>query len=199
MADPSSDTSDRALICDYLPHITSHDAGEFRLSGLSVDGAWDRLSAVAYYAADFYVVQIDVDTVAVRDLVGLRCSISDGVVYSVGTGDDSEVKSMAGIAACACWRQSGKEHIQGRSESALDQFDPSSRDRYIRECSDFADFTHRSIDPEAGQAVSTGLDRLLGERWQEWGNERFLSSLLVTGDVTGQLRRRAGPALEHAA
>jgi len=187
VADPTIDAEDRARIRDHVPQIMFRDAAEFHRQGLPKGGTWERLSAISQYATDSYVVQIDADTVAVADPTDVRVAIDDDVSFTLGTDDDTAIKSTSETAVWARGRQGGSEHVQGLAESVLDKFDPDGRYRYVRGCSGFAGFARHSIDADAVLAVSTGMAALLGDRWSEWGTEQFSSNLLVASSPAARV------------
>ena len=70
-------------------------------------------------------------------------------------------------------------HIQIAAEQAFDQLEGATGKRYVRGCSGFTGFAHGpSLRPQA-EEFSVSMQRMLGDRWKEWGTEQVTSSYLI--------------------
>lgn len=180
VADPTLDVRDRDLMLEHIPHLRFREAAEFRRAGIPEGGCWERLGAIAEYAQQSYVIQVDADTVAVGPLTEVKSAIDDGVSFTLGTEDEQRIQPCSVAAAWARSRAKGQdEHVQVLAESCLDDFDPEGAHRYVRGCAGFAGFAKGSIGPERVLSVSRRMSELMGARWSDWGTEQFTSNLLV--------------------
>ena len=179
IADPTIDADDRALLREHVPHIRLRDAAEFHAPGRVQGGTWERLWAIAEYAQDSYVVQLDADTVALRPLADVASAIADGVSFTLGTDDGQQIQATHDVAVWARGRLDGADHTQGLAEACLDKFDPDGRWRYVRGCSGFAGFARGSFDGARLMEVSAGMQAQLGARWSAWGTEQVTSNIIV--------------------
>ncbi len=179
VADPTLDADDRALLRSHVPHIEVREASEFHRAGIPKGGCWERLSAISELAKDAYVVQLDADTVSIRDLPQVRQCIQQGTSFSLGTEDVQPVMSCAEAAAWAKPRLDGQDHTQLVAESNLDRFDSSGEFRYARGCAGFAGFAPGTISPNLVEKISNRMSGLVGPLWSAWGTEQFTSNLIV--------------------
>ncbi|HZF80518.1 MAG TPA: hypothetical protein VEZ89_12090 [Rubrivivax sp.] len=164
------------------------DATEFHAPGRVSGGTWERIWAIAEYAQDSFVVQLDADTVTVERPTGVLEAIAQKASFTLGTDDGQRIAPVAVTATWARARAEGpSDHIQQQAESLLDQFDPPGQWQYVRGCSGFAGFAPGSISPQRLHAVSDGMRALLGERWDRWGTEQVTSNLLIASSQNGRV------------
>lgn len=187
VADPTIDANDRAVLRDHVPHIEIRDAIEFHRDGIPIGGCWERLSAISEYAQDHYVVQLDADTVALRDLPMVRRAIKQGFSFTLSTEDVQPILSCVEAAEWAKPRLDGQDHTQLTAEANLDRFDPEGKFRYARGCAGFAGFAKGHINPELVRHISVRMSELVGSQWSAWGTEQFASNLIVCSSPAAQL------------
>ena len=179
VADPTLDDADRSTLRQHVPHIEIREAAEFQRAGIPKGGCWERLNAISEYAKDAYVIQLDADTVALRDMPEVRQAIQQRVSFTLGTEDVQPIISCAEAAEWAKPRLDGQDHTQLIAESNLDRFDPDGKFRYARGCAGFAGFAPDSISPALVEQISGRMSELVGPQWAAWGTEQFTSNLIV--------------------
>ena len=179
VADPTLDENDRSTLRQHVPHIEIREAAEFQRAGIPKGGCWERLNAISEYAKDAYVIQLDADTVALRDMPEVRQAIQQRVSFTLGTEDVQPIISCAEAAEWAKPRLDGQDHTQLIAESNLDRFDPDGKFRYARGCAGFAGFAPGSISPALVEQISGRMSELVGPQWAAWGTEQFTSNLIV--------------------
>ena len=179
VADPTLDDADRSTLRQHVPHIEIREAAEFQRAGIPKGGCWERLNAISEYAKDAYVIQLDADTVALRDMPEVRQAIQQRVSFTLGTEDVQPIISCAEAAEWAKPRLDGQDHTQLIAESNLDRFDPDGKFRYARGCAGFAGFAPGSISPALVEQISGRMSELVGPQWAAWGTEQFTSNLIV--------------------
>ena len=187
VADPTLNADDRALLKSHVPHIEFREAAEFRRDGIPVGGCWERLSAIALYAQNAYVVQLDADTVALTDMPEVRHAIRARVAFMLGTEDVQSITSCSEIAEWAKSRLDGRDHTQLLAEASLDRFDKVDTLRYARGCAGFAGFAPGHINAEQMMDISRRMAGLVGDVWSAWGTEQFTSNLIVSNSPGAQL------------
>ena len=99
------------------------------------------------------VVQLDADTVALRDLPMVRQAIRQGFSFTLSTEDVQPIISCIEAAEWAKPRLDGQDHTQLTAEANLDRFDPEGKFRYARGCAGFAGFSKGNINPELVRQV----------------------------------------------
>ena len=187
VADPTLDTDDRTLLRKHVPHIEFREAAEFHRDGIPKGGCWERLNAISEYARDAYVVQLDADTVAMKDMPAVRQAIRDQVSFTLGTEDVQPITSCAEIAEWAKNQLDGQDHIQLLAEASLDRFDTTGRFRYARGCAGFAGFAPGNINATQMLDISTRMAELIGPQWSAWGTEQFTSNLIVCSSLGARI------------
>lgn len=198
VADPTLDAEDRALIRRHVPHIVIHDAAEFHRAGIPQGGTWERLTAIARYAAQSQVVQLDADTVAVAPLQEVASALDAGVSFTLATDDDQAIVGTHDIAKWArARREGGSDHIQLLAEACLDRFDAAGAQRYVRGCSGFAGFAKGTFDPDRVADFSQRMQAHMGERWAQWGTEQFASNFFVANSPGARLLPHAQYCAPH--
>lgn len=187
VADPTIDAYDRAVLRDHVPHIEIRDAKEFHRDGIPKGGCWERLTAISDYAQNDYVVQLDADTVALRDLPMVRRAIRQAYSFTLSTEDVQPILSCIEAAEWAKPRLDGQDHTQLTAEASLDRFDREGKFRYARGCAGFAGFAKGHINPELVRHISVRMSELVGSQWSAWGTEQFASNLIVCSSPNARL------------
>ena len=187
VADPTLDENDRATLRQHVPHIEIREAAEFQRSGIPKGGCWERLNAISEYAKGAYVIQLDADTVALKEMPDVRQAIQQRVSFTLGTEDVQPIISCVEAAQWAKPRLDGQDHTQLIAESNLDRFDPEGKFRYARGCAGFAGFAPGSISPALVEQISGRMSELVGPQWSAWGTEQFTSNVIVCSSPGARL------------
>jgi hypothetical protein len=180
VCDPTMRAKDLNTLRSMVPHIELRPATDFRHAGLPIGGCWERLAAIAAYARQGYVIQLDADTVTLGPLDEVRAAVEAGTGFVMGERPAQSLTTQAAArdkAAAANWQAPG-EHIQGLAEFLMPQAQFSDT-LYVRGCAAFAGFP-RSPDllPKLLD-FSTRMRSLTGARWDEWGTEQVASNYLL--------------------
>lgn len=207
VADPTLDSMDKSLLDRHLPTIEWREAKDFLRTGVPRGGCWERLCAIADFVRDSYVIQLDADTVAVKPLPEVLSAVEEGVAFTLGTEDDTTIVSCSEIASWARPRLGRWDHVQLLAESRLDQVEAVSEYRYARGCAGFAGYPKGSFDFAKMRELSGRMERLLPDRWSEWGSEQFSSNVLIASTPGARVlphpkycaphRRLAGTVFMH--
>jgi hypothetical protein len=179
VADPSITAANRELLKRHIPDVCFRNAGEFHCSELPKGGTWERLTAIAEYARENFVIQLDADTVATKSMPEVEQAIRENHAFLLGTEDVQQIQPGAEVARWAKGRLAGNDHVQLVAESVLDRLSDQHHWKYVRACSGFAGFPKGAFDKEQLVRISQELGALLGTRWAEWGTEQFCSNLVL--------------------
>ena len=179
VADPTIDSEDMSVLSRLIPHIEIRRAEDFRHPALPIGGCWERLFAISGYADQDYVIQLDADTVTLRDPAEVGEMITSRRAFVLAGGQESAVMTVA--ESVEFWRQRIPMggHIQERSERGFLDASVPADDRYVRGCAGFSGF------PAGGDYVSRVLEfsaRMqahLGRDWSSWGTEQVASNYLA--------------------
>lgn len=182
VADPTLTESDRGQLVKHVPGIEIREVAEFRHPDLPVGGCWERLCAISKYVADGYVIQLDADTVTIRDIPEVLSAIRDQVPFILGT-DEGEYFVTCAAAAEYATQQIEKynyDHVQILAESLLGHVSLGNVTKYVRGCAGFSGFSPGCFDTAQMVTISKRMSELLGARWSAWGTEQFTSNLIVS-------------------
>lgn len=179
VADPSITVADRELLKHHIPGLCFRDAAEFHCPELPKGGTWERLTAIAEYAQESFIIQLDADTVATKPMPEVEQAVRENHAFLLGTEDIQQIQPVAEIAQWAKGRLVGNDHVQLAAESVLDRLSDQQHWKYVRACSGFAGFPKGGFDKAQLIRISQEMGALLGTRWAEWGTEQFSSNLVL--------------------
>jgi hypothetical protein len=191
VCDPSMDAQDKDCLTQHIPHIELRDADQFTHPGVPRGGTWERLFAIAGFAAQSYIVQLDADTLTLGDLAAVQQAIAANHGFVIGEEPDQQIYTLHQTAARvnlpAATPGARPIHIQICAEAAIDQVGLAPDEKYVRGCSGFTGFPPdpKMHDKLVRFAVAMGTH--FGERWKEWGTEQITSNYLVANCMPSTL------------
>jgi hypothetical protein len=178
--DGSLTDGDRATLAAQVPGLTLFGLEQFRVPACPRGGTWERLLAIAALVGDYYVIQLDSDTLTIGPIDDVRQCIARGTSFAIGTWDRQSLESMQERCATAKGRVAqGDAHIQVVAEAHFDRLVDFRTLRYVRGCSGFAGFAPRSFSRAFVETISSQMWAALGDRWSEWGSEQVMSNVVV--------------------
>jgi hypothetical protein len=178
--DGSLTPEDQELLRNHLPGAQIHEASQFRLPHCPRGGAWERLIAISTFVHDSYIIQLDSDTLTFTPIQEVADSVRENRSFAIGTWDNQRPESMQERLDVARIHAIGpKPHVQLVAEANLDAIRGFESMRYIRGCAGFSGFARGSFNPEQLDQLSRQMGAALGERWNEWGSEQFMSNVIV--------------------
>lgn len=183
VADKSIDDNDRETFRKQMPGVIIRDASEFVREGIPSGGCWERLVAIANYAAANYVIQLDADTLTISEPWSVIHAIQNNFSFTLGTYD---LQAKVNVLEVARWAQShctnnANPHIQLICESKLMTASNGDESKvYIRGCAGFAGFGIGSFSEDDVKTLSTRMNYALKELWSKWGTEQFASNYIVS-------------------
>jgi hypothetical protein len=189
ICDKSLTNSDILTLKEHIEEIEFYPAANFEHDSLPVGGTWERLAAIAHFSKDYYVIQMDADTLTLTNPVEVIQAVHNNVPFILGTDKFWNRKfsllEMSEIAKK--WIDKGADHIQVLCENELvTLFETTQYHCYIRGCSGFTGFSKKSISIDDLIYVSNIFHAQIGSKWSKWGTEQFTSNLILSNlkDVT---------------
>jgi hypothetical protein len=182
VCDPSITPEDRALLVAHVPGLQLHAADLFADPRLPRGGTWERLQAIAAYASEDYVIQLDADTLTLAPLAEVRTCIAEARGFVLGETPNQQVERFETSSKRAWpWTQSapGQAHIQAVVEADLADAGLPEDEHYVRGCSGFTGFPATRDLREKMLGFATLMRQRHGARWSEWGTEQITSNYLV--------------------
>lgn len=178
--DGSLSHKDRALIGAHIPGVTVLELPEFRSAACPSGGTWERLLAIATFVKDYYVIQLDSDTLTVGPIREVHDRVQEETAFVLGTWDSQRHESMHERWQTAAGLQPRPgAHVQLVAEANFDKLKEFNSLRYVRGCSGFAGFPCQSFTREFVERISSQMRAAIGDKWAEWGSEQVMSNIVV--------------------
>lgn len=141
-------------------------------------GCWERLLSIADVSQDYFVVQLDSDTVTVRRPVVVAEALAQNRSFTLSTTMGRHFISAQQARTQALTYDSG--HVQVLAERALHTVPELAESQYIRGCAGFSGFARGALSRSAVERFSQLMGEKLGKDcWGSWGSEQFASNYLV--------------------
>ena len=184
--DGSLTEEDKALLRDYIPRLVLYELTDFRSAACPQGGTWERLLGIAELVQDNYVIQLDSDTLTVSEIEEVTGCIRSDSSFTLGTWDNQTFEAMSDRAIKAKRIIAGqyRSHIQVLAEANMDKLSGYEAARYVRGCSGFAGFSHRSFSRDKVENLSREMYAVLGSEWNMWGSEQFSSNVIVANSAS---------------
>jgi hypothetical protein len=178
--DGSLSASDCATLREHIPGLRLLELAEFRSTSCPRGGTWERLLAISTLVRDYYVIQLDSDTLTIGTIDEVRDCIGRQATFALGTWNSQKIETMRERheTASEVIRQ-GNGHVQVVAESNFDKLDGYESLRYVRGCSGFAGFARQSFTTEFVEAISSQMQKAIGDKWTEWGSEQVMSNIVI--------------------
>jgi hypothetical protein len=177
VADPTLTESDRSILQEHIIGTAFLEATDLRDSHLPRGGTWERLIGISEAVSDYYVIQLDADTVCVSRMEEVQAAIAANNAFLLSSGSGVQIQSLTDAAAWAQKRTEKVRHVQIHAEANLCALSGDGW-RYARACSGFAGFPKGSFNREMLRQISGAISSQIGNRWHEWGSEQVTSNLV---------------------
>jgi len=178
--DGSLSHEDRTLLDAHIPGVTFLELPEFRSAACPAGGTWERLLAISTLVNDYYVIQLDSDTLSVGAVDEVRDCVHRQRAFALGTWDNQSCESMHERWQTATGLRPGPHsHVQLVAEANFDKLNDFNLLSYVRGCSGFAGFPRRSFRRDFVETISTQMRTAIGDKWAEWGSEQVMSNIVV--------------------
>lgn len=174
--DGSLSEDDFVILKKHIPIADFYDAKQFADPSCPTGGCWERLLAIASYIDQFYIIQLDSDTLTLSALDEVKDHIKTNTGFVIGTWDNQEVEPMNVFSERV---QKNDAHVQMVAEAHFSKLDGSENLRYARGCAGFAGFSINSFDKQFIIDFSTKMENQIGSKWHEWGSEQVMSNVVV--------------------
>jgi hypothetical protein len=167
----------RAELSRHFPGIEFRILEDIDVGPCQRGGTWERIIELVERSREQYVIQVDSDTLAfgadVREVVDC---IAQNRAFTL-SGGEREVVSMAEAAR----RASTIDHpyVGIATERLFDRYPGNENLRYVRGSSGFAGLAKGGFTRAQLDDFHVQMERLLPERWKEWGTEQCASNFSV--------------------
>ena len=178
VVDDGLSAENKALIEQHLVHVRFLPRKLVPNDHCPSGGTWERILSIADVCKNYYVVQIDSDTVTVRRPEVVAETMAQNRSFTLSTSMGRHFISAEQARTQALTFDS--QHVQVLAERALHTVPELSDKKYIRGCSGFAGFARGSLSRDAIEKFSMLMQAQLGkECWASWGSEQFTSNYFI--------------------
>ncbi len=183
--DGSLQSDDINLLKHHLgsPHIV--DVAAIDTGQCPRGGTWERLLHILDLTDQSYVIQVDSDIVARGPLVEVRECYRANQSFTLGSWAGQDFKTLAEAAIYAKTVESS--HVQISAERGFGSLESTADRRYVRGSSGFAGFARGGASRRMATYFSVEMERLLGNKWSEWGSEQVTSCYIVANTPGGKV------------
>ncbi len=173
--DGSLTPKDIALLKKHIPIAEFYNITQF--SNPSYPNG--RLLSIANFTNEFFVIQLDSDTLTMSDLDEVKQCISSNTAFILGTEDNQDFEPVSITSARA--KNWTNIHVQVVSETHFVNLPNSENLRYVRGCAGFAGFPKGSLTKKSVIDFSETMKKLLPEgKWGEWGSDQVMTNFLIS-------------------
>lgn len=167
----------RAQLSSHFPGIEFQVLEDIPVGKCQRGGTWERLYYLLGRTRNEYVIQLDCDTLAFGpDVQEILDCIATNRAFTL-SGGEREVVSLREAARRA--RTISHPYVGIAAESLFDQYPGADGLRYVRGSSGFAGFAKGAFDATQIEEFHVQMERLLPDRWTEWGTEQCASNFAV--------------------
>lgn len=140
-------------------------------------GTWERLLTILDMSKQFFVIQLDSDTLTVGDVSEVLECIRLNRSFTLGTNSGKEFVNL--VQASGMVRDEQADHVTIAAEKNLCRIRNPETRRYVRGSSGFAGFARALGSRDDAAEFSDQMTSLIGSKWNEWGSEQVASNYVV--------------------
>ena len=179
--DGSLNNDDFIVLRKHIPIADFFDAKQFSDPHCPTGGCWERLLAIASFIDQFYIIQLDSDTLSLSALDEINDHIKTNTGFIIGTWDNQEIEAMniSSERAIKNVNPTFDAHVQILAEAHFSKLAGSENLRYVRGCAGFSGFPKNSFKKQFIIDFSTKMENEIGSKWHEWGSEQVMSNVVV--------------------
>ena len=180
--------SDINVLGHHLSHPQIIDVKDINVGKCPKGGTWERLLFIADKAKDYYMVQIDADTLTIGGIPEVISCIRDNRSFMIGTWKNQEIEPMESTCEDIKTETNKSTHVQVIAEKSFYRLKDYKTLKYARGSSAFAGFAKGSFSREAVERFSLEMEELLGaSKWSEWGSEQLTSNFIISNSSSSSV------------
>lgn len=175
--DGSLTAADCEVLSDHLGtpkliHIT-----DVNTNGFPIGGCWERILTILDLLNEFYVIQLDSDTLTRNYVAEVLECIRFNRSFTLGTKQGKELVWLPEASRRA--RAFKGTHVQDEAERNIFRLSDAEHKRYVRGSAGFAGFAKGAQSRDTAAAFSEKMIEFIGEKWTNWGSEQVTSNYLI--------------------
>lgn len=176
--DGSLKTSDISLIREHVRPERIIQLLDVKTAPCPRGACWERLLCIADLVTQSYVLQLDADSLILRDVPEVEESIKKQISFSLGQPFlGQEIYPMRYISEQM--KKKGTDYVEHVAEMNFDKLEGFENLKYSKSSACFAGFAKGSFCREDVVDFSRKMESFMGPRWYEWGTEKVTSNYIV--------------------
>jgi len=176
--DGSLKNTDLSLIREHVRPREIIHISDVRTGPCPSGACWERLLCIADLVPDAYVLQLDADSLVIKEMPEVEEYIRNKRSFALGQIFlGQEIYPMSYVSSEM--RKKGTDYVEHVAEMNFDQLEGFEDMKYSKSSACFAGFAKGSFDRTDVEDFSSRMESLLGKRWHEWGTEKVTSNFIV--------------------
>jgi hypothetical protein len=176
VVDDGLHNEDKITLSKHLGTVRFILSDEVQLGSCPSGACWERIITLSKESENQYVIQLDADTLTLREPTEVLQCLTANRTFTLGTGFDIVSFSEASKYA----HQNTSNHVQAHAERALTNFPRHETLKYVRGCAGFTGFAKGQLPKEMIEGFSIQMSKLIGPtKWSEWGSEQVTSNYMA--------------------
>jgi hypothetical protein len=148
-------------------------------------GCWERILLISEYIKDYYVIQLDADTLTLNDIPEVNRRVINKTSFTLPTKSGPVIETMKeSNERIKHWP---KQHIQVKAEKNFHKLKEYENMKYVRGSAAFAGFASESFTLSKLEIFSQNMHEIIGEEWLKWGTEQVTSNFLVANSSKSKM------------
>jgi hypothetical protein len=176
IVDRDMPTRIRKTLEEHLPGIRLAILEDIDTGPCQRGGTWERLLYLLDHSREEYAIQLDADTLTFGKIDEVIRCVDQNTAFTLGdTGEP--IEPMLAIVPNA--RSLNSNYVGIVAERVFDRYPCAQNLKYVRASSGFVGLARGGIARKEIETFHRECEKLLGERWREWGTEQSASNFAV--------------------
>lgn len=172
----------RKTLEQHLPGIRFAILEDIETGPCQRGGTWERVLYVVDHSRYEYAIQIDADTLTFGSEVDevVHC-VENNISFTLGN-KGKPIEPMLSIVPVS--RADKSNYVGVVAERRFDEYPGAENLKYVQASSGFCGFARGGISRKEVETFHIEGEKLLGERWKEWGTEQSASNFAIANSAS---------------
>ncbi len=177
--------NDRRLLQYHVNPSRVVHINEVKTNSCPKGACWERLLLISDYVDDNYVIQLDADSLILKDMPEVSKNLEENRSFALGSGFRVNGKPL-GLNIhpmkefCLTMQSLNSEYVEIVAEKSFCRLSDYQNLKYAKSSACFAGFAKGGFSRPAIEAFSGRMEQLIGKRWFEWGTEKVTSNYIIS-------------------
>jgi hypothetical protein len=183
--DGSLTASDLKLLNEHVSPKDIIHINDIKNNVCPKGGCWERILLIAEYVKDYYLIQLDADTLTLGDIAEVHRRVNNNTSFTLPTKSGPLIETMKeSNERIKKWPE---QHIQVKAEKNFYKLKEYESMKYVRGSAAFSGFAQESFTLTKLENFSNNMYEILGKDWHKWGTEQITSNFLVANSFHSKM------------